>query len=145
MDWKLVAWPVMGAMCLTLVVIHGVIWARHGGRHAHLALSGVLLAVIAISLITPLRALSPDADIALQPWAELTGAMLFVAMACFVHLEFESSRHWLFGAVVGARLGALVAGWLDGGVAVPVDPHSDWPLPAWGGPWPWDGRIGWAL
>jgi PAS domain S-box-containing protein len=145
MDWKLVAWPVMGAMCLTLVVIHGVIWARHGGRHAHLALSGVLLAVIAISLITPLRALSAEADMALQPWAELAGTLLFVAMACFVHLEFGTSRRWLLGAVLAARIGALLAGWLDGGIAVPVDAHADWPLPAWGGPWPWAGRVGWAL
>lgn len=145
MDWKLIAWPAMGAMCLTLVVIHGVIWARHGGRHSHLALSCVLLAVVAISLLTPLRALSADADLALQPWAELAGALLFVAMACFVFLEFGASRRWLFGAVVAARIGALLAGWLDGGIAVAVDAHADWPLPAWGGPWPWSGRLGWAL
>jgi len=145
MDWKLVEWPAMGAMCRTLVVIHGVIWARHGGRHAHLALAGVLLAVVAVSLLSPLRAVSAEADLSLQPWAELAGTLLFVAMACFVHMEFEGSRRWLFGAVLASRLGALVAGWLDGGVAVAVVPYSDWPLPAWGGPWPWSGRLGWAL
>jgi hypothetical protein len=67
MDWKLVAWPAMGAMCLTLVIIHGVIWARHGGRRAHLALACILVAVIGVAVITPLRALSPTQDLLLQP------------------------------------------------------------------------------
>src|SRR5689334_3374920 len=106
MDWKLVAWPAMGAMCLTLVVIHGVIWARHGGRPAHLALACVLLAIIALSLITPLRALSASGDLRLQPYAQLAGAALFISMSAFVHLEFAGSRAWLFAGVVLSRLAA---------------------------------------
>jgi two-component system sensor kinase FixL len=147
MDWKLVAWPAMGAMCLTLVVIHGVIWARHGGRRAHLAFACILGAVIAISLITPLRAYSPTLDLRLQPYAQLAGAALFVAMASFVHLEFAASRGWLFGAVVTSRLAALIVGWAAGGMAVTVGPLAHWPLPAWGGPWPWSGNHAgvWAL
>jgi PAS domain S-box-containing protein len=147
MDWKLVAWPAMGAMCLTLVIIHGVIWARHGGRRAHLALACVLVAVIAISLICPLRALTPTLDLRLQPYSQLAGAALFVSMASFVHLEFEGSRRWLFAAVVVSRLAALVSGWFAGGMAVTVGPLAHWPLPAWGGPWPWSGSAThtWAL
>ena len=147
MDWKLVAWPAMGAMCLTLVIIHGVIWARHGGRRAHLALACVLVAVIAISLITSMRALTPSLDLSLQPYAQLAGAALFVSMASFVHLEFEGSRRGLFVAVVLSRLAALTAGWLAGGMAVSVGPLAHWPLPAWGGPWPWSGSgmHTWAL
>jgi two-component system sensor kinase FixL len=147
MDWKLVAWPAMGAMCLTLVIIHGVIWARHGGRRAHLALACILVAVIAVSIITPLRALSPTQDLRLQPYSQLAGAALFVAMASFVHLEFDASRRWLFGAVVVSRLAALAVGWAAGGMAVTVGPLAHWPLPAWGGPWPWSGtHMGlWAL
>ena len=118
MDWKLVAWPAMGAMCLTLVIIHGVIWARHGGRRAHLALACVLVAVIAIAVGCPLRALSPTLDLRLQPLAQLAGAALFVSMASFVHLEFQASRSWLFAAVVVSRLAALAAGLLAGGMAV---------------------------
>jgi PAS domain S-box-containing protein len=147
MDWKLVAWPAMGAMCLTLVIIHGVIWARHGGRRAHLALACVLVAIIAVSLLTPARALSPGLDLFLQPYSELAGAALFVAMASFVHLEFETSRRSLFSAVVVSRLAALAVGWAAGGVAVAVSPPGQWPLPSWGGPWPWTGsHMGlWAL
>jgi len=140
MDWKLVAWPAMGAMCLTLVVIHGVIWARHGGRQAHLALACVLLAIVAVSVINPLRALSPNDDIHLQPLAQLAGAALFVSMAAFVHLEFTRSRRILFIGVVLSRLAALAAGWAAGGMAVSVGPLAHWPLPAWGGPWPWSGH-----
>lgn len=147
MDWKLVAWPAMGAMCLTLVIIHGVIWLRHGGRRAHLALACVLVAVIAVSLITPLRALSPDQDLVLQPYSQLAGAALFVAMASFVHLEFACSRRGWFIAVVTSRLAALAMGWAAGGIAVSVGPLAQWPLPAWGGPWPWTGAPSalWAL
>ena len=139
MDWKLVAWPAMGAMCLTLVVIHGVIWARHGGRRAHLAFACVLVAVIALALLTALRALSPSLDLELQPLSQAAGAALFIAMASFVHLEFEGSRRWLFATVVAMRLIALLVGWYEGGMAVTVGPLAHWPLPAWGGPWPWTG------
>src|SRR6478752_125683 len=139
MDWKLVAWPAMGAMCLTLVVIHGVIWARHGGRRAHLAFACVLVAVIAIALLTALRALSPTLDLELQPLSQAAGAALFISMASFVHLEFEGSRRWLFATVVATRLAALLVGWYEGGMAVTVGPLAHWPQPAWGGPWPWDG------
>jgi PAS domain S-box-containing protein len=134
-------------MCLTLVIIHGVIWARHGGRRAHLALACVLGAVIAIALITPMRALSTSADLHLQPWSQVAGAALFIAMASFVHLEFEGSRRWLFAAVVVSRLAALAAGWFAGGIAVGAEPHLHWPLPAWGGPWPWHGSevLAWAV
>ena len=147
MDWKLVAWPAMGAMCLTLVIIHGVIWARHGGRQAHLALACVLLAIAAVSVITPLRALSPADDLRLQPYSHLAGAALFISMAAFVHLEFDGSRRWLFASVVLARLAMLAAGWLAGDMAVSVGPLAHWPLPAWGGPWPWSGRAitAWAM
>jgi hypothetical protein len=61
---------------------------------------------------------------ALQPWSELAGALLFIAMACFVHLEFDGSRRWLFGAVIAVLSGTLLAGWLDGGVAVAVNPRA---------------------
>jgi PAS domain S-box-containing protein len=147
MDWKLVAWPAMGAMCLTLVIIHGVIWARHGGRQAHLALACVLLAIIAVSVITPLRALSPTQDLRLQAWSHLSGAALFVSMAAFVHLEFSGSRRWLFASVVLARVAMLAAGWFAGDMSVTVGPMAHWPLPAWGGPWPWSGHgiMAWAM
>jgi len=41
--------------------------------------------------------------------------------------------------VVVSRLAALAAGLLAGGMAVTVGPVAHWPLPAWGGPWPWTG------
>jgi PAS domain S-box-containing protein len=145
MDWKLVAWPAMGAMCLTLVIIHGVIWARHGGRRAHLAFACVLVAVIALALLTALRALSPSLDLELQPLSQAAGAALFIAMASFVHLEFEGSRRWLFATVVAMLLVALLVGWSEGGMAVTVGPLPHWPLPAWGGPWPWTGMRLWAF
>jgi PAS domain S-box-containing protein len=147
MDWKLVAWPAMGAMCLTLVIIHGVIWARHGGRRAHLAFACLLVAVIAIALLTAMRALTPTLDLELQPLSQAAGAALFISMASFVHLEFEGSRRWLFAIVVATQLAALLVGWHEGGMAVTVGPLAHWPLPAWGGPWPWAGsgmRL-WAL
>jgi two-component system sensor kinase FixL len=147
MDWKLVAWPAMGAMCLTLVIIHGVIWARHGGRRAQLAFACMLVAVIGLALLAPLRALSPSDDLLLQPYSQLAGAALFIAMASFVHLDFEGSQRWLFAGVVVSRLAALLTGWLAGGMAVTVGPLAHWPLPDWGGPWPWSGThmLTWAL
>src|SRR5205814_705410 len=64
----------------------------------------------------------------------------------FVHLEFTGSQAWLLAGVVLSRLAALGAGWLAGDMAVTVGPLAHWPLPAWGGPWPWSGHgiAAWA-
>lgn len=116
MNWILIAWPAMGAMCLTLALIHSVIWARYGGRPSHLAFVIMVVAVIAISVqeLLLMFARDPALYATYLRNAHVAGALMFIAMATFVRLEFPASRPWLFWATCATRVAALAANFLTG-------------------------------
>jgi PAS domain S-box-containing protein len=116
-NWITVAWPVMGAVCLTLGLIHLLLSAQRGWHRANLmfaaaAFSVTLLPWFELKLIF---ATSPEAFGDALRLAHVLGATLFISMVAFVHLQYRhSSRPWLAALVIATRAGALAANFLTG-------------------------------
>ena len=109
MNWIEIAWPLMGGACLTLGLIHLLVWFRRLDRRLHLVFALASISVAAISalelLMMQARETGHYAD--LLRWAHVPGAVMFVMLALFVHLQFSGSRAWLCAAVCLSRAVAL--------------------------------------
>lgn len=116
MNWIDIAWPIMGGACLTLGFIHILLWIRQDWRAVHLAFALPAISVAAISAfeLMLMHTRTPEDYGDILRWAHVPGAIMFIAFAIFVHLQFSASRGWLCAAVCATRLGALVANFTTG-------------------------------
>ncbi len=115
MNWVMVLWPVMSGACLTMAFLHAVLWYRER-RTAHFlfALLAVSIAVISVGELAMMFAQTPGRYGDILRWMHVPGAVMFISLALFVHVQYPASRAWLCWSVVATRLGALVANFLTG-------------------------------
>lgn len=115
MNWVTILWPVMTGACLTMALIHAVLWYRER-RIAHFlfALLAVSIAAISIGELAMMFAPTPGHYGDILRWLHVPGAVMFISLALFVRVQYPASRSWLCWSVVATRLGALLANFLTG-------------------------------
>lgn len=110
MSWITIAWSMVVSACLTLAVIHLVIWLRGTDQRAHLLFSVTAISVAAIAAceLLAMHAHSPEQFGKVVWWAHLPVFFAVVSLAGFVGLYFRAGRPWLGYAACGLRLLDLI-------------------------------------
>jgi two-component system sensor kinase FixL len=116
MNWVELIWIVMSAACLTLGVIHLLVWFKQRSHYAHLLFFALAVSATAFGALelTMMRAQSPvDYAVTLR-WAHVPLAMVVLSMIWFVHFYFDAGRLWLAYTASGFRLFALALNFVTG-------------------------------
>jgi two-component system, LuxR family, sensor kinase FixL len=110
MSWITIAWSIGASACLTLAIVHLVIWCKQTDRWAHLLFSVTAISVAAIGAaeLLVMRAPSPEQLGMAIWWAHIPVFFLVVSIVGFVRLYFNTGRPWLGYAACALRLLDLI-------------------------------------
>jgi two-component system sensor kinase FixL len=110
MSWITIIWAMIASACLTLAMVHLVIWFQQTKRRAHLLFSVTAISVGAIAAceLLAMHAQSPEQLGRVIWWGQLPVFFAIVSIVGFVRLYFNAGRPWLGYAVCGLRLLALI-------------------------------------
>src|SRR5688572_14296853 len=110
MYWVTIIWSMVAAACMTLAVMHLIIWirARDGWSHLAFSCNASASAMIGGFELAMMHAATPEQFAALCRWTHVPLFVLVVSMVWFVRLYFRAGRSWLAWVVVGGRALALV-------------------------------------
>ena len=110
MNWVTIIWSVSAGACLTLGVMHLLIWVKSRAAGAHLAFAFTAIAVAGVAACEmQLMEAGNPADFArIVRWIHVPLMGLVAGLVCFVRLYFRTGRFWLGWAAVGTRFVSLV-------------------------------------
>jgi two-component system, LuxR family, sensor kinase FixL len=111
-----IVWSTALGACLTMMLVHLLIWSRDRRSWANLCFSlGVLCAIglLAVEMIS-MKTDSPAVYGTAFRWAHFIYGIGIGASLGFVHLYFGTGRGWLLGLALGLRLCAVVANFTTG-------------------------------
>src|SRR5256886_6896731 len=110
MNWVTVIWSMGSGACLTLALMHLVVWWKERTSRANLifAVMAVAVAVFAALELAMMRAQTPEEfGIAIR-WVHVPVWIIIVSLVIFVRLYLKAGRPWLAWAVVGVRTLSLI-------------------------------------
>ncbi len=115
MSWITIVWSMEAAACLTLAVIHLVIWARQRAAWANLLFAVVAVSVAGIAAFEFLmmRAPTPAGFGALVRSWHLPVFSGCVAIVGFIQVYLRTGRPWFAWSVVGLRTLVLAINFLE--------------------------------
>ena len=115
-NWIEIAWMMMSAACLTLALIHLLVWFRHRSDAAHVAFFALATSVAVFSVfeLAIVGARTPADYAHWVRWAHVPISAVVILIIGFVRLYFGGGRLWLAWAAVGARLLALLLNFTTG-------------------------------
>jgi two-component system, LuxR family, sensor kinase FixL len=115
MSWVTIIWAMIASACLTLAMVHLVIWFKQTGQRAHLlfSLTAISVAAIAACELLVMRAQTIERFGTVIRWAHLPVFFAVVSIVGFVRLYFHTGRPWLAYTVCGLRLLALIINFLS--------------------------------
>jgi PAS domain S-box-containing protein len=110
MNWITVAWPIIAGACLTLAVMHLLVWARDRRAGVSLAFASLAICVACIAAfeLAMTRVQTAQQFGTLRNWMLLPVFAAFVSVLVFVRLHFQAGRLWLAHATWIVRLAGLV-------------------------------------
>jgi two-component system sensor kinase FixL len=110
MSLTTIAWSMAASACLTLAILHLLIWCKSTGQWAHLLFSvtAISVAAIAAAELLIMHAASPEQLGRAIWWAHIPVFFTIAAIVVFVRLYFNAGRLWLAYAVCGTRLLDLI-------------------------------------
>jgi PAS domain S-box-containing protein len=105
MNWVTVIWSMGSGACLTLALIHVVVWCKDRTARANLVFSVMAIAVAAFGAIelAMMRAQTPEQFGIAVRWLHVPVWVIVVSLVIFVRLYLNAGRRWLAWAVVGVR------------------------------------------
>jgi two-component system sensor kinase FixL len=105
-----IIWAMIASACLTLALVHVLIWCRRREARANLlfALAAVATAFFAGSELWMMRAETPMAFGTAVRWGHLPVWVLFVSLVGFVRLYLRAGRWWLAWTACGLRTLSLI-------------------------------------
>ena len=109
MSWVTIVWSMVASACLTLALMHLLVWARRRSAWAHLlfALSATGVAAYAGCELWMMRAETPgEFGVALR-WAHVPVWVIVVSLVAFARLYLRAGRLWLAWAAFATRTLAL--------------------------------------
>jgi two-component system sensor kinase FixL len=110
MSWTNIIWSMVASACLTLAMVHLIIWFRQNNQPAHLLFSVIAVAVAAISACE-LLAMHAQTTVEFGRilwWGHLPVFFAVVSIVWFVLFYFRAGRPWLGYTVCVLRLVALI-------------------------------------
>ncbi len=114
MNLVTIIWAMIASACLTLALVHLLVWCRRPAARANLlfALMGVATAVFAGCELWMMGAETPAAFGAALRWGHLPIWVLFVSLVGFVRLYLRAGRLWLAWTACGLRTLSLILNFL---------------------------------
>lgn len=110
MNWVLLTWPTMMAVCLVFAGIHAQNWLRLKDRNsASFAALCIVVALVALTELLMMHAASTQAYLLLLRSFYLAVQAGFVALVCFVWIYLKAGRRWLGWTAIAMR-GAVTVG-----------------------------------
>ena len=96
--------------CLTLALIHVVVWWKDRGARANLVFSVMAIAVAAFAALelAMMRAQTPEQFGSDVRWVHVPVWVIIVSLVIFVRLYLKAGRQWLAWTVVGVRTLSLI-------------------------------------
>src|SRR5208337_2606562 len=105
MSWVTIIWAMIASACLTLALVHVLVWWRRREAWANLlfSLTAVATAVFAECEFLTMRAETPGAFGMAVRWAHVPLWVVIVSLVGFVRLYLRAGRLWLAWMVCGLR------------------------------------------
>ena len=106
MNWVTILWPMMGAACLTLGLVHLLLWFRRGASIAHLWFFVFTVSLTCYTAFELAMMLAPTVEEfrPVQRWLQVPVFVLVVSTIWFVRSFFNTGRRWLALTIVGMRV-----------------------------------------
>jgi two-component system, LuxR family, sensor kinase FixL len=111
-----IVWSMVASACLTMAVLHWLVWYKQRTEWANLffAMTAMSTAILAGTELWVMRAETP-ADLAMaMRWAHVPIWLLLVTLVGFVRLYLRAGRAWLAWSFVGLRTLSLLLNFLTG-------------------------------
>src|SRR6266487_7017990 len=110
MSWVTVVWSVGRGACLTLALMHLVVWWKDRTSRANLifAVMAVAVAVLAALELAMMRAETPEQFGIAVRWLHVPAWVIITSLVIFVRLYLRAGRRWLAWTVVGVRTVSLI-------------------------------------
>src|SRR5256886_1825079 len=105
-----VIWSVGSGACLTLALIHVVVWWKDRAARANLVFSAMAIAVAAFAALelAMMQAQTPEQFGSDVRWVHVPVWVIIVSLVIFVRLYLKAGRQWLAWTVVGVRTLSLI-------------------------------------
>jgi two-component system, LuxR family, sensor kinase FixL len=110
MNWVTVIWSIGSGACLTLALLHVVIWCKDRAARANLlfAVMATAVAVFAALELAMMRAETPGQFGIAVRWLHVPAWVVVASLVGFVRLYLRAGRRWLAWTVVGVRTVSLI-------------------------------------
>jgi two-component system, LuxR family, sensor kinase FixL len=110
MSWVTIIWSIGGGACVTLAVIHIVVWWTDRRARANLAFAVLAMAVAAFAAfeLALMRAKTPEQFGLAVRWLHVPLWLMVTSLVGFVRLYLKAGRPWLGWTVVGVRTLSLI-------------------------------------
>jgi PAS domain S-box-containing protein len=116
MSWVTVIWSMTASACLTLALIHFIIWNRQRDAWGYLlfALVAVGTASFAGFEMAMMRAATPEEFGTALRWIYVPSSVVILSLAVFVRLFLKAGRLWLLWSIGIVRVISLILNFLLG-------------------------------
>src|SRR5437870_8871474 len=110
MNWVTVIWSMGGGACLTLALMHLVVWWKDRTARANLVFSvmGIAVATFAALELALMRAETPEQFGMAVRWMHVPAWVIIASLVGFVRLYLKAGRQWLAWTVVRVRTLSLL-------------------------------------
>src|SRR5213594_3481993 len=110
MNWVTIIWAMGGGACLTLALMHLVVWCKDRAARANLvfAVMATAVAVLAALELAMMRAETPAQFGIAVRWLHVPAWVIVASLVAFVRLYLRAGRRWLAWTVVGMRTVSLI-------------------------------------
>lgn len=110
MSWVTVIWSMVASACLTLAMVHLLVWFQRRKQWAHLffALAAVATASMALCEISMFQADSIAKYGMIHRWVHVSYWVVIVSLVCYVRGYMQAGRLWLAWTVCIVRTLALI-------------------------------------
>src|SRR5438445_328272 len=110
MNWVTIIWAMGAGACLTLALMHLVVWWKDRTARANLVFSVMAIAVAAFAALelAMMRAQTPEQFGSDVRWVHVPVWVIIVSLVIFVRLYLKAGRQWLAWTVVGVWTLSLI-------------------------------------
>src|SRR5207249_1129499 len=110
MNWVTVIWSMGSGACLTLALMHVVVWWKDRAARANLVFSVMAIAVAAFAALelALMRPEPPEQFGIAVRWVHVPLWFIIASLVIFVRLYLRAGRQWLAWVVVGLRTLSLI-------------------------------------
>src|SRR5256886_9077151 len=110
MNWVTVIWAMGGGACLTLALMHLVVWWKDRPARANLVFFVMAIAVAAFAALelALMRAETPEQFGMAVRWMHVPAWVIIASLVGFVRLYLKAGRRWLAWTIVGVRTLSLI-------------------------------------